>query len=211
MHTRGRTLHFGSSYDILNRILFLGQEDAFREFTLGLAGIEGREEILDIGCGTGTLTILVGQKLGPRGKVCGLDTSEEMIKVARKKAKKAGLDVDFRIAAVEDMPFSSDEFDVVLSSLMFHHLPVPIKGAAISEISRVLKAGARFILVDFDVREKSVFGGIADVFFGKGMIRNNLTNVERCLIEEGFVDIERNHTGFLGISSIRAALERKDQ
>jgi ubiquinone/menaquinone biosynthesis C-methylase UbiE len=68
---------------------------------------------------------------------------------AGKKAKKAGLEVDFRNALVESLPFPSGQFDVVLSTLMLHHLPGKLRNQCACEVRRVLKPGGRALAVDF--------------------------------------------------------------
>jgi demethylmenaquinone methyltransferase/2-methoxy-6-polyprenyl-1,4-benzoquinol methylase/phosphoethanolamine N-methyltransferase len=92
--------------------------------------------VLDVGCGTGALTLLAKKHTGSAGQVCGLDASPEMIEVARHKATRAHADVDFRVGVVEQLPYPDGSFDVVLSSLMMHHLPADLKPKALAEIRR---------------------------------------------------------------------------
>ena len=79
--------------------------------------------MLDVGCGTGSLTIAAKKRAGPASKVSGIDPSSEMIAKAQKKAKREGVDISFQNSVIEGLPFSDGHFDVVLSSLMLHHLP----------------------------------------------------------------------------------------
>jgi ubiquinone/menaquinone biosynthesis C-methylase UbiE len=72
-----------------------------------------------------------------------------MINRAKEKARNYQLDIDFRPASVAELPFPDEGFEVVISSLMFHHLPVPIKKEGLKEIFRVLKSEGRFCLTDF--------------------------------------------------------------
>ena len=196
MHTRGRTLHSGSLYDLGNKILFLGKEQKFREYIIDLAELQPGESVLDIGCGTGTLTILAKQRLGERSEVVGLDASDEMLAVARRKAADKQLSVEFHFAPVEKMPFEDDHFETVLSSLMLHHLPRETKREGIMEIARVLKPGGRFTAVDFDLQRKNLLGRILWAIIGSEMIKNNLGLVQRIMEEAGFNEIKRGASGY---------------
>jgi ubiquinone/menaquinone biosynthesis C-methylase UbiE len=72
-----------------------------------------------------------------------------MIACAGRKARKAGLQVDFRNAFVESLPFPNGQFNVVLSTLMLHHLPGKLRNQCASEVRRVLKPGGRVLVIDF--------------------------------------------------------------
>jgi ubiquinone/menaquinone biosynthesis C-methylase UbiE len=147
--TNGIVLHSPASYDLLLWILTLGRERSLREKALRLANLLPGEVVLDVGCGTGTLAIAARRQVGQAGSVCGVDASPEMITRAKKKAAKAGLKVDFRNAFVEALPFPDAHFDVVLSSMMLHHLPGKVRRQCAAEIRRVLKPGGRVLAVDF--------------------------------------------------------------
>jgi ubiquinone/menaquinone biosynthesis C-methylase UbiE len=110
-----------------------------------------------VGCGTGTLAILAKKHAGT-GAVHGVDASPEMITRARRKAKSAHADVAFDNAVVESLPFPDGTFDVVLSTLMLHHLPRAVREKAAREIRRVLKSGGRVVVVDFGPGERKPRG-----------------------------------------------------
>jgi ubiquinone/menaquinone biosynthesis C-methylase UbiE len=147
--TTGRVVHWAARYDALVWLLTLGRERAFREKLLGLAHLEPGEVVLDVGCGTGTLAIAAKRHVGPGGSVHGIDPSPAMIARADRKARKAGLDVAFRTGVVEALPYPDAQIDVVLSTLMLHHLPRKAREACAHEIRRVLKPGGRVLAVDF--------------------------------------------------------------
>ena len=133
---------------LYDRITF-GEKSGLRKKQAALTGLRKGEDVLDVGCGTGALTVLVKMAVGEKGNVCGVDIAPGMIAVAQKKAGKYGLHLNFRIASVTKLPFPDASFDVVTSSLMFHHLPVPVKREGLREIHRVLRESGRFFLTDF--------------------------------------------------------------
>jgi len=151
--TTGRVIHWAWRYDLLLWAISLGRESAFRQKQIDLAGIAAGESVLDVGCGTGTLAIAAKRRVGESGKVYGIDASPEMIARARKKARKAGVELAFDTAAIEAIPFPDATFDVVLSTVMLHHLPDQARQEGIREIRRVLKPGGRLFAVDFGESE----------------------------------------------------------
>lgn len=104
--------------------------------------------MLDVGCGTGDLTLEVARRVGSSGLVAGIDAAPEMVARARQKAERRHMAIDFRVEPVERLTFADQAFDVVVSSLVFHHLPDALKREALAEIRRVLKPGGRLLLVD---------------------------------------------------------------
>ena len=120
--TGGIVLHAPRFYDFLARVVMLGREGAFREKVIDLARVKPGECVLDVGCGTGTLAIAAKRRVGPTGKVFGIDASPEMINRAGTKARKADLDIVFKIASIDALSFPDAQFDVVLNSLMLHFI-----------------------------------------------------------------------------------------
>ena len=122
----------------------------FRKETLRYARLEPGENVLDVGCGTGVLTHMAAETVGPTGKVIGIDPAPKMISLARKNASVTGNSAEFRLAVIEHLPFENETFDLVLSSAMIHHLPSDLKRAGLLEVNRVLKPGGRLLVVDLD-------------------------------------------------------------
>ena len=147
--TTGLVVHWAARYDLLAWLMTLGRERSFREKLLTPARLQPGESVLDVGCGTGTLAIAAKRGVGPAGTVYGIDASPEMIARASKKAMKAGVEVIFKDGLAESLPFPDARFDVVLSSVMLHHLPRTARQQALREMRRVLTPGGRLLAVDF--------------------------------------------------------------
>jgi len=113
-----------------------------------LGPIHAGEAVLDLGCGAGFDAFVAAQLVGPTGWVVGIDMSPEMIAVAEAGLKVAHfLNLEFRLAQVEDLPFPDESFDVALSNGVLNL--VPDKPKALGEIFRVLRPGGR--LQDCDI------------------------------------------------------------
>lgn len=146
--TEGKLIRWARFYDPLVWVMSLGQIRKLRALPLRLAAIQPGERVLDVGCGTGDLTLRAARKAGPGVTTYGIDASPEMITVARRKARRSRRNVRFLVEAVEALSFPDGSFDVVLSSLMMHHLPGDLKLRALAEIRRVLRPGGRIVIVD---------------------------------------------------------------
>jgi ubiquinone/menaquinone biosynthesis C-methylase UbiE len=197
--TTGRVLHWAARYDLLVWLLTHGRSRAFRENLINLAHLAAGESVLDVGCGTGSLTLAAKERVGASGKVFGIDASAAMIARAKTKAAKAGIDVCFKTAVAEALPFPEEQFDVVLSTLMLHHLPRQPRQACAREIRRVLKPPGRVLVVDFaHAQLKSDF--LAH-FHRHGYV--DPQDVVALLEEAGLRCVEK---GPVGISSLHFAL-----
>ena len=145
-HGRGISLNgFSRYYDLVTP----AERSRFRRKQIELSGIRPGERVLDVGCGTGSLSILSRIAVGENGEAAGIDIAANMIAAARHKAQRAGLNIDFRVASVDNLPYPDGSFDVVTSTIMFHHLPIQIKERGLREIHRVLKTDGCFFLCDF--------------------------------------------------------------
>jgi ubiquinone/menaquinone biosynthesis C-methylase UbiE len=207
-HTRGHTLHGARWYDAVVGLLFLGKERRAREMTLDLAEVKRGDQVLDVGCGTGSLTIAASGRAGTNGEVHGIDAAPQMIEVARQKAERAGVDVDFQVGLIEDIPFPDDTFDLVLSSLMLHHLPHDLKREGFVEIYRVLKPGGRFLAVDFEPPTGSWFRHLATWFIGHGMMQSNLHALGGMMEAAGFTEMEVGATPYRTLAFLRGSAGR---
>lgn len=103
--------------------------------------------ILDVGCGTGRLLRSAAERF-PDARLQGVDAAEGMIEQARASAGE-GTRIDFKLATAEELPFGDSQFDLVFSTMTFHHWADQRQG--IAEVSRVMTPSGRWILADFVV------------------------------------------------------------
>lgn len=199
--TKGLVLHGAVGYDLLVWLLTHGRTRAFRTKMVDLARLESGEAVLDVGCGTGSLAIAAKRRVGTHGQVSGIDASPEMIARATSKAAKMGSDVFFKTAVAEALPFADAAFEVVLSTLMLHHLPRRVRQQCLSEIRRVLKPEGRVLVVDFG-RPQDKSGFLAH-FHRHGHV--DPREIVSLLAEAGFRAIDQ---GAVGISSLQYVLAK---
>ena len=103
--------------------------------------------MLDLGCGTGTLTLLV-KKSQPLAEVTGIDIDPNILSIAKAKAAQANVNVKFELGTAFNLPYPDYTFDRVVSSLVFHHLTRENKLRALKEVLRVLKMNGEFHIAD---------------------------------------------------------------
>ena len=124
------------------------RESTFKRQLLEQARIERGHRVLDLGCGTGTLTLLI-KSHHPKADVLGLDADPKVLDVARAKAAKAGLNIRLDQGIAFELPYPDTCFDRVISSLLFHHLTREKKEQTLGEVFRVLRRGGEFHVADW--------------------------------------------------------------
>jgi len=200
--TAGRTIGWARHYDAFVTIVTLGRARAIRAATAELAGIAPGDVVLDVGCGTGDLTMAAHRRAGNIGRVYGIDAAPAMIAVARRKAARAGREIDYRVAVVEALPFPDATFGVVLSSLMMHHLPDDLKRRGLAEIRRVLTPGGRLLVVD--LKRPMGHGGrpVLPLLVHRHM-RGGMQDLPALVEAAGFIGVEAGETRFKFLGFVR--------
>jgi ubiquinone/menaquinone biosynthesis C-methylase UbiE len=116
------------------------------------ASIKADSTVLDFGCGTGTLTIMI-KETSPGSKVTGIDIDMQILNQAIDKDREKKMDILFLNYNGEKFPFSNNSFNRVVSSLVFHHLDTDSKQKALAEIYKVSDAGSQLHIADFGLSE----------------------------------------------------------
>ena len=124
------------------------REERFKLRLIQQADVRPDMRVLDLGCGTGTLTVMVKRRQ-PGAEIVGIDPDPEMLDRARSKAGRAGVEIAFDQGFASGLPYLDGSFDRVLASMMTHHLAPDAKRQAFTEVLRVLRPGGQFHLVDF--------------------------------------------------------------
>ena len=124
------------------------RENTFKRRLIEQAQVQPGQRVLDVGSGTGTLTLLVKQQ-HPDSDVIGIDGDPAILAQARAKALAAQAHVTFTQGMAFALPYPDASFDRVLSSLVFHHLTREQKRRAIAEIYRVLRPGGEVHIADW--------------------------------------------------------------
>jgi SAM-dependent methyltransferase len=163
---------------------------------LAVASLSGGETVLDLGSGGGIDVILSARRVGPEGKVYGLDMTDEMLDLARRNAAEAGvINVEFLKGHIEQIPLPDEAVDVVISNCVIN-LSTD-KGKVLREVSRVLKPGGLFavsdVVADPDIDEATR----QDLQQWTGCIAGALTTeLYRSLLAQaglGSIEIEETH------------------
>lgn len=124
------------------------RERLFKSRLIEQACIPERADVLDVGCGTGTLAVMVKQRQ-PRATVTGMDADPHILAIAARKARTRGTAVHFDRAYSYALPYDDNRFTRVLSSLFFHHLTRTHKERTFREIYRVLAPGGELHVADW--------------------------------------------------------------
>ena len=177
------------SYDSYMSKVTLGRERALREMTVSLAQVKPGDCVLEVGCGTGTLTLEAKRQAGPSGKVFGIDIIPGMIERSKRKAAQANMDVTFQLGGIDDIPFPDNQFDVVMCSFMIFHMSEMVRRKGISEIYRVLKPHGRLLVLDLALPASPLPRAIAKALFG-GMMQHELQELLPLMESTGFSNIE---------------------
>ncbi len=157
---------------------------------LAFSGVEAGQTVLDLGSGAGFDLLIAAKKVGPEGKVIGVDMTDSMIEVARKNAARAGYDqIEIRKGIIEEMPADDASVDWVISNCVINLSPE--KDRVFSEIHRVLRPGGRFSISDIvteelpqEIREHAaayaacVAGAISEEAYVAGLEEAGLEDVE---------------------------------
>lgn len=134
------------------------RESTFKRHMIEQARIKPGHRVLDLGCGTGTLTLLI-KGLHPEAEVVGLDADPRILRIARAKVARTGLDVTLDQGYSFELPYTDSSFDRVLSSLLLHHLTRENKERTLREVFRILRPGGELYLADWGKPQNRLMRG----------------------------------------------------
>jgi ubiquinone/menaquinone biosynthesis C-methylase UbiE len=180
----------GGSHGIVGAI-FLGCRRG-RVFTRLAAesGARPGDEVLDVGCGSGYFTRVIATAVAPDGTAHGVDSSDEAISYARRRTRLANCTFSDGIAEALDWPDGS--YDVVVTSLMIHHLPEELRPQAIGEMFRVLRPGGSFLIAEFRPPASRIGRRLIGSLHSPSMAKNRVDLLAPMVGEAGF---EHVHSG----------------
>lgn len=135
-------------YDPLIKLLL--REDELKSELIRMARITESSDVLDVGCGTATLTLMI-KRARPAARVVGLDGDERILEVARNKVAKSGMDIALDKAMSFDMPYPDGAFDRVVTCLVLHHMSAANQERTLKEVLRVLCPGGELHIADFEI------------------------------------------------------------
>ena len=161
--------------------------DRSRQELISQANVKPDHQILDIGCGTGTFVVLLKRQFPPV-QVIGLDPDPKALRRAQNKVARAAVSVQLDQGFADQLPYQTGSFDRVFSSFVFHHLEENEKEKTLNEVSRVLKPGGSFHLLDFTADHGS-HGFLSRIFHSHARMKDNTD--ERLLQLMGHAGLKR--------------------
>lgn len=201
--TPGIHMSHGRTYDLLHHVFFGGRRRRVFTRLAALSGTRPADRVLDVGCGTGYFTRVMAEAVTSAGTALGVDPSREVIARARRLTRRANCSFSEGIAETLDAPNGS--YDVVVSSLMIHHLPETMRPQAISEMFRVLRPGGRVLIADFRPRTSRIGRHLIGLVTSPAMQKNPVHLLDPMVREAGFEQVRSGdlHPWILYVQAVK--------
>lgn len=175
-------------------VSFMGAARA-REELIKQASIQPNQRVLDLGCGTGTLVVLLKRKY-PAAEIVGVDPDPKALQRAQKKVRRAGVSVHLDEGFADELPYEAGTFDRVLSSFMLHHLEEHEREKTLREVLRVLKPAGTFHLLDFAGGEDKAPGRLGRLVNSHARLEDNSQQrILQLMRRAGFLDASKVKNG----------------
>lgn len=136
-------------YDMANDVMSFGVHRLWRRELLRHSQLAAGMQALDCATGTGDLALLLKRRVGPAGTVAAIDVCAPMLDLARRKALRQKLQVEFKTADVLDLPYGNGTFDAATIAFGIRNVSPPVK--ALASMARVVKPGGRVLVLEFGV------------------------------------------------------------
>lgn len=201
----GVLIRWPRRYDLLVALFMAGRGSRVRSQIADALALGPGQRVLDVGCGTASLTLTLARRVGARGTAVGVDASGPMITAARSKAVRQALPVRFEVAAAQELPYPDESFDAVATSLMIHHLPAADRTGAVIEMLRVLRPGGRLVIAEFQAPTRTLGRRLTEHVLGHSIASNNLDDIVELVSAAGVEDgaLSATAVGWLGLVSGR--------
>ena len=196
-------------------VVALTRERLWRSLAVMYVAPRPGDVIVDVGCGTGSLSVLLG-RVEPGAQIIGLDPDREVLALARDKADAAGVTVDWRVSMGDALvdAVGSESVDTVVSSLVLHQCPLSMKRAILAAMHKVLRPGGKVVIADFGLQRTPLMRlafRIVQLADGKEDTQPNADGVLPELLSEcGFGDVREAEVVPTVSGSISVYVARKD-
>lgn len=196
-------------YDVVAR---LTGERRFKRRLVEAAGIAAGHDVLDVGCGTGTLLLMVHEAC-PGARVTGVDIDPRILAIARRKIERSGADIAVHQGSATAPPFPPASFDRILTTLMLHHLSTPQKREALAAAHRLLRPGGELHIADWGKPHNTLmrFASLSIRLFDGGEntqlnVRGELPGLVQAVGFEAVAETDRWMTPFGTLAFVRGCV-----
>lgn len=172
------------AYELVTDLWYLGRRAHIWDQLVAASGARPGEKVLDVGCGTGYFARRIAPVVDPAGEVVGIDPLQPLLDYA---AAHSPANCTFHAATAQDLPFGDESFDLVVSSITFHHIAPDHRADAVREMFRVLRPGGRALTADVGPPRNSLVERMISVAHGHSEVHNVFDQLEELAAEAGFV------------------------
>ncbi|ETW25307.1 hypothetical protein MGAST_03505 [Mycobacterium gastri 'Wayne'] len=178
---------YPQAYEVLANVWYLGRRARIWDRLVAASGARDGEKVLDVGCGTGYFARRISPVVGPAGAVTGIDPSKAALDYA---AAHTPPNCTFQAGHAEELPFADHSFDLVVSSLTFHHIPNEHRANAVREMFRVVRPGGRMLIADIRSPRVPLLEWLTSVAHGDADVHNVFDRLKAMTVNTGFTITE---------------------